>query len=47
MKFDVGGNLHERSDRQVHQSGPQPLQTFQTRDMLEAHLDLGMGLAEG
>src|SRR6266478_9030475 len=25
--------------RQVHESGPQPLQTFQTRDMLEAHLE--------
>ena len=47
MKFDVRRHVRQRPDREIHQSSPELLQTFQAGDVVEAQLDFRMLPAEG
>jgi hypothetical protein len=47
MKFNVCGHVRQRSDGEIHESSPEPLQTFHPSDVVEAQLDFGMRLVVG
>src|SRR5438477_9293863 len=46
MEIDVVRNGHERTDREIDQTGAQALQAFEARDVVQTHLNARMSAAE-